>query len=339
MKLGTLHLKNNLILAPMQNVTTGPYRRFCRHFSDIGLVYVPMLYIKRIVKNPESIERELYKIEEESPIGIQLIGSEPIDFIEAIEYLESYKFNILDINAGCPSRRALKNNEGGYLVKDLKRLETILDVSLKYCSKPVSLKTRLGFEKRNKINELAALINNSDIEFVSVHARTVKSRFDDTTLDLNALKDLKNLITIPLVGNGNINDPQFAKYFFEYTNVDALMIGRESMGNPKIFSQISNYLTKGELNRFNNNLETMIHYLEIYEQIIDEFSEGLKLVSLEDYKLVELQRNAIWLTKNLKDSTDIRSELSKTKTLIQLKTFLDNVKKKRFQAKPQYGKT
>ena len=115
MKLGTLQLENRYILAPMLNVSTSPYRRFCRKFQKIGLVSVPMQYTKKIEKDPKSVERELIKIEEERPISIQLIGSVLKALKASIIHLESYNFDIIDINAGCPSQRAIKAKEGGYL--------------------------------------------------------------------------------------------------------------------------------------------------------------------------------------------------------------------------------
>ncbi len=328
MKLGTLNLENNLILAPLKNVTTAPYRRFCRHFQKVGLVCVPMLYSERLMNCPKSIEHELFKIEEESPISVQLIGSEPNALTKAIEYLESYKFDVLDINAGCPSKRAIHGKKGGYLLKDLKRLEELLQITIKYSSRPVSLKTRLGFEYSANINEIAKIANNSGIDFLIVHARSVMSRFENSGLNLDALKRLKEKIDIPLVGNGDIDNPTFAKYFLDYTGVDALMIGRGAMGNPELFHQIHEYITKGINISKKNNLDLMKEYLKIYEQFLDNFMEGIKLkYSLEQYKFTELKRNSIWLTKNIKNSTYIRRELSKTKNLKHLKIILNNIHK------------
>jgi tRNA-dihydrouridine synthase B len=110
MKIGIVQLKNNLLLAPMQNVTTAPYRRFLRKLNPIGLVYVPMIYTKRVEKSPKSILIDLYKIEEECPISIQLIGGDVISLKHSIDYLSSYNYDFLDINAGCPSKRAIKSS-------------------------------------------------------------------------------------------------------------------------------------------------------------------------------------------------------------------------------------
>ena len=326
MKLGSLHLKNNLILAPLLNVTTGSYRRFCRLFFDIGLVCVPMLYTKRLMNSPRSLEQELVKIEQERPISIQLIGSDIMALRKAIEYLESYKFDVIDINAGCPSRRAIQAKEGGYLLKDLPKLEKILQITLKYSSRPVSLKTRLGFHKSDKIGDIAKIVNNSNISFLTIHARTVESRFGNDTVNLDALKKIKELIRVPLIGNGDIINPEIAKYVLEYTKVDALMIGRGSIGNPKLFHQINEYLTK-EIKTFTqNNIDSLKNYVKIYEQVLDEYIEETKLnYPNEKYKFTELKRNAIWLTKNIKDSTFLRRELSNAKNLNQLRISLQNL--------------
>jgi tRNA-dihydrouridine synthase B len=147
MKLGSLELKNILMLAPMLEVTTGPYRRFCRQISgDVGLVCVPMLYTKRIEKKPSSVETDLHKIEGENPISVQLIGSDTESIKKSVLYLESYDFDIIDFNAGCPSRRAVRSREGGYLLNDLTNLANLVSIIIKFSSKPVSLKVRNGFQ-------------------------------------------------------------------------------------------------------------------------------------------------------------------------------------------------
>ncbi len=323
MKLGSLYLKNNLVLSPMMNITSAPYRTFCRHFFEIGLVVVPMLYTKRIVKSPKSIEHELLKIEHERPISVQLIGFDPNSLKKAIDYLDSYEFDALDLNAGCPSKRAIKSKEGGYLLKDLKQLEQLIDIGVKYSSRPVSLKTRLGFDHSDNIDELVKLINNSGLDFITIHARTVNSRFFESGLNLDALRKFKKMINKPVIGNGDINNPKFAKDFINYTNVDALMIGRGSIGYPEIFHHIYEYLTKGIEYSHDNSIKLMIEYSNLYEKYIDEFLNGIRLkYSHEDFKFVELKRNAIWFTKEIKDSTSIRRDLSNTKNLEQLKEVL-----------------
>ncbi|MGQ4875866.1 MAG: tRNA dihydrouridine synthase [Promethearchaeia archaeon] len=324
MKLGSLQLKNNLILAPLQNVTTAPFRRFCRYFHEIGLVYVPMLYIKRIEQNPKSVYQDLAKIEQERPIAVQIVGNDVLSLIKAIDMLESYEFDVLDFNAGCPSKRAIKGKYGGYLLKDIDMLKKLLCKAIKYSSRPVSLKTRIGFDKRVNINDFKILLNETGIEFATIHARTVKQRFTDSNLDLDFLKQIKDISNIPIIGNGNIIDGKSAKDFLEKTNVDALMIGRASMGNPEIFCEIYEFLSKGIINKPKKNKDLMEKYYKLYEFFIDEFLEGIEIsYNKNDYKLMELKRNAIWFSKGLEHSTEIRIKLSKAKNLKQLKDILN----------------
>jgi len=327
MKLGTLVLENNLILAPLQRVTTAPYRQFCRNFSKIGLVSVPMLYTKRLQNNPRTVLSDLYKIEKERPISVQLIGSDPIALRDSIDFLESYQFDVLDLNAGCPSKRAIKAKEGGYLLNDLKKLSSLIKIATKYSSHLVSLKVRIGFNNSDNINKLAKIVNKSSINFITIHGRTVKDGFDDAALNLKAVKKLKALLKIPVVGNGSINSPQSAKRFLDFTKVDAIMIGRETMGNPEIFHQINRYLKEGVELVINNNLIKMKKHIELYEHCINNYlDENAEFpYPIEKYKFMELKRNSIWLTKNIQNSTDIRIKISKAKTLDELRDIFKQI--------------
>ncbi len=324
MKLGTLVLENNLILAPMLQVSTAPFRRFCRKFGNIGLVCVPMLYTKRIETHSRSVLRYLHKIEEERPVSIQLIGSDLDALKSSIDFLESYRFDVLDINAGCPSRRAIKAKEGGYLLKNLDELETLLKTSVKYSSRPVSLKMRTGFKNTNNIERIAKIVNRSGIDFLTIHGRTVKGRYLDSKLDLNTIKKIKSLVKIPVVGNGNIDGGLTAEKFLEITNVDALMIGRASMGNPEIFHQINQYFSKGIEPKCENSFSEVRKYFKLYEECVDEFLDDTIDIpfSHEKFKLMELRRNAIWFTKNIQDAISLRTQISKIKNLEELRDLI-----------------
>lgn len=320
MKLGTLFLENNLILAPMLQVSTAPFRRFCRKFGNIGLVCVPMLYTKRIEKSPSTVLMDLHKIEDEKPISVQLIGSDLNALRSSIDFLESYKFDVLDINAGCPSKRAIKAQEGGYLLNDLEKLESLINVAVKHSSRPVSLKIRIGFNNSKKIDKIVSIINNSGIEFLTVHGRTVRDRFDDNALNLGAIRKIKSLLKIPVVGNGNIFNLKIARVFLEFTNVDALMIGRGSMGNPEIFNQINQYLREGVEQITESNTRKMKEHIKLYERCINDYLDDNFEIpySFEKYKFMELRRNLIWLSRRIQGSSDLRIKISKTKTLEEL---------------------
>ena len=315
--------RKNLFLAPLQNITTAPYRKFLRTFYDIHLVSVPMLYMKQIEANPKTVLEDLHDIESERPISIQLIGNDVDALRTSIDYLESYKYDVLDINAGCPSRRALKSHCGGYLIRDLELLKKLLEAAIKKASRPISLKTRIGFKNSENIREFASLVNDIGISFIIIHARTVLDKYDVRFLNLNAIKEFKNNLSIPLIGNGDIIDPISAKHFLEQTNVDGLMIGRATMGNPEIFSQIHDFLVNDKYKPFFNDKIKMKRYLEKYEVILDNYLNDINLTyHNNDFKLTELKRNAIWLTRDIENATHIRSKLSRTKNLDELKLIL-----------------
>ena len=324
MKLRSLTLKNNFLLAPLQNVTTGPFRRFIRHLNEVGLVSVPMLYTKRLAKNPQSLEDELFKIGEERPISVQLIGNDIDSLKKGIEFLDSYPFDILDLNAGCPSNRAIKGHYGGFLLKELPRLRSLVEVALKHSSRPVSLKVRTGFREVMDVDEFVKSVNDADLEFLTIHGRTVKQRFNDSTIDLDFIKQVKQSINIPLIGNGDIYDGPTAENFIQETGVDGLMIGRAAMGNPEIFTQIQKYFETKKPSISHKSKEKVREYLTIYESILEEYLVGISLkYSKGHYKFVELKRNAIWFTKNVPNSTVIRTALSKTKNLVDLRKTLN----------------
>jgi len=328
MKLGSIALKSHLILAPMQNVSSAPYRRFCRKVSDnVGLVIVPMLYTKRLEKNPSSVELDLYRIKEERPIGVQLIGSSIDALKKSIEFLECYEFDVLDLNAGCPSKRALQAKEGGYLMNDLGRLRQLIQIALKFSSRPVSLKIRTGFEKPVEIDEFISIIDNLGLEFITIHGRTVKEKFKDTKIDLDTIRKIKKNLSIPVIGNGEIVDHDSAKYFLESTSVDGLMIGRGSIGNPEIFNQVDNFLKNGTEISIENDIIKWQNHIKLYEDFIDGFLDENSPIKYqaEIFKFTELYRNSIWLTKNIKDSTSIRRRISKAKNLEQLKCIFKEV--------------
>ena len=327
MKLGTLSIDNNLLLAPMQEITTAPYRRFCRKFQKIGLVYVPMLYIKKIERSPNSFITDLYKIEEERPISIQLIGSDPDALKKTIIALESYKFDMLDINAGCPSKRAIRAKEGAFLLEDLDKLANLINIALKFSSRPVSLKIRIGVKEITDLDKLIRVVNKSALEFLIVHGRTVKNKFEKSQLDLDTIKSIKERLNIPVIGNGDIDNVSKAKKFLEYTDVDALMIGRGSIGNPEIFNQINYFLKKERYMPFKNDIYKMQKNIQLYEDCMNEFITNDLTISysIEDYKFKELKRNSIWLTKNIEDSTLLRKKISIAKNLRELKEILQEI--------------
>jgi tRNA-dihydrouridine synthase B len=285
-----------------------------------------MIYTKNIVKTPKSVEPHLYKIEKERPISIQLIGPDTESLKKSIDFLESYEYDILDINAGCPSRRAINGKEGGYLMKDFKQLDLLVQAAVKHSSKPISLKVRTGFGGPMIVEDFINIVNNSGLSFITIHARTVKNNYDKDSLDLDTVKEVKQKCSIPVVGNGDITDLHSARQCVNYTKVDALMIGRESMGNPEIFNQIHSYLRSNKELFIKNNLSLLKARVDRYEKVIENYLKDISHpYGNQEFKFAELKRNSIWLTKGIENSTDFRIQLSRTKTLQELKLVLSMI--------------
>ncbi len=340
MRLSSITLKNNLFLAPMLNVSTSPFRRFCRNYFDIGLVSIPMLYTKRIVKSPKTIQHILEFIKDENPISLQLISSKSEELKEAILYLNSYDFDVLDINAGCPSKRAIKAKEGGYLMKDLNTLSQLVDTAIKYSDKPVSIKMRNGFDNSLNIRSFSNMINDSALEYITIHARLIKDGFKRNTVNLDLIKAIKETTDVPIVGNGDISDATKAKEFMEETKVDGIMVGRHAMGNPEIFLNIDGYLRSGKLKNFTNDFKLFFRHTKDFKDILNEYLQKFKdsphiqfPFSIEDYKFQELKRNIIWLTKGLNKSTELRIAISNCKNLTHLYNVIYNLQNMNYPSK------
>ncbi|MHA1823475.1 MAG: tRNA-dihydrouridine synthase, partial [Promethearchaeota archaeon] len=159
------------------------------------------------------------------------------------------------------------------------------------------------------------------------HGRTVKDRFNDTKIDLDTIRKIKKNLSIPVIGNGDLVDQDSAKYFLEHTNVDGLMIGRGSIGNPEIFNQIDKFLKSDTELSIENDIIKWQNHIKLYEDCIDDFLDENSPIKYQKelFKFTELYRNSIWLTKNIKDSTSIRRRISKAKNLNQLKCIFKEV--------------
>lgn len=211
----------------------------------LGLVCNEMVSAKAICYNDEKTLKMLEMEDFEKPISMQIFGSEPESMGMAAKFVSNI-CDILDINMGCPAPKVVKNGDGSKLLTDLKLAEKIIKSVVKNSSKPVTLKIRKGWDKEHIVaEELAKIAENSGISAIIVHGRT-RNEFYSGVADWDIIKKVKQSVKIPVIGNGNIIDEESAKYMFEYTGVDGIMIGRGAIGNPWIFEQIKHYLKTGK---------------------------------------------------------------------------------------------
>ena len=320
LKIGNVELKNNLILAPMAGVTDLPFRMIVEKFEP-GLVCTEMVSAKALYYGDEKTKMLLNTNGEKKPISMQIFGSEPEVMGYAARYVSEIA-DILDINMGCPAPKVVKNGDGSKLLLDLNKVEEIIKAVVTNSKIPVTLKFRKGWDNEHIVAcEVAKIAEKSGVSAITIHGRT-RDEFYSGKADLEIIKQVKNSVTIPVIGNGDIIDEESAKYMFEYTGVDGIMIGRGAMGNPWIFKQIQYYLETGEKLQkptLNEKYEILKEHIEL---AIKEKGEKVAIN--------EMRKHIACYTRNLKDSSAFRNEMNhidnKDKLLQKIQEYFGSLK-------------
>lgn len=300
LKIGNIELKNNIILAPMAGVTDLPFRIIVEKFNP-GLVCTEMVSSKALFYGDEKTKQLLKTDGEKGPISMQIFGSDPETMGFAAKYVSEIA-DIVDINMGCPAPKVVKNGDGSRLLLDLKRVEEVIKAVVMNSKVPVTLKFRKGWNNENIVAcDVARIAEKNGVSAVTIHGRT-RDEFYSGKTDLDIIKKVKESVNIPVIGNGDIIDEESAKYMFEYTGVDAIMIGRGAMGNPWLFEQIQYFLKTGE----KMSKPTFLEKLKILKEHIelDILEKG------ETVALNEMRKHIACYTKNMKDSSSFRNEIN-----------------------------
>ena len=300
LKIGNVELENNIILAPMAGVTNLPFRTICKKFGP-GLVCTEMASSKAIFHNDQKTKRLFNTEGEKRPISFQIFGSDEETMGYAANYVSDFS-DILDINMGCPAPKVVKNGDGSRLLLDLEKARKIMESVIKNSKVPVTLKIRKGWDKDHIVAvEIAKIAEKVGISAITVHGRT-RTEFYSGKADWDIIRKVKENVSIPVIGNGDVIDEETALEMFEKTNVDGIMIGRGAFGNPWIFKKI-------------------IHFLETGEKLPEPAKEEKLAIMKEHIKLAiqekgeiavkELRKHIAWYTKNLKNSSEFRSSINK----------------------------
>lgn len=259
---------------------------------------------KAIFHNDQKTRRLLNTNGEKRPISMQIFGSDEETMGYAASYVSKIA-DIVDINMGCPAPKVVKNGDGSKLLLDLEKAKRIMEAVVKNSQVPVTLKCRKGWDKENiVVIELAKIAESVGISSITVHGRT-RSEFYSGQADWEIIKQVKQEVSIPVIGNGDIVDEETALKMFEETGVDGIMIGRASFGNPWIFQKIEHFLRTGQKLQNPTNEEK----LEVIKKHIN-----LAVQEKGEIAVKELRKHIAWYTKNLKNSSEFRNEINKIET-------------------------
>ena len=302
MNIGNVSLDNRVFLSPMAGVTDLPFRLICKQ-KGCGMLYTEMINAKALCYNDENTKKMTKIEDEEHPIAIQIFGSEPEYMGRAAEILNSHPNEILDINMGCPAPKVIKNGDGSALMKNPKLAEEVMRAVVENSTKPVTLKIRKGWDD-NSVNavEIAKIAEQAGISAVAIHGRT-RDQYYSGKADWDIIKEIKESISIPVIGNGDVFEIEDAINMLEKTNCDAIMIGRGAQGNPWIFNRINHYMQTGE-----------ILAKPTAEEKISTAIEHMKLAVAEHGEYVavrEMRKHIGWYIKGLKNSARYRDEINK----------------------------
>ena len=302
LKIGNVNLENNLILAPMAGVTDLPFRIICKKYGNPGLICNEMVSAKAICYEDEKTKAMLKKEEKERPISMQIFGNDP-EIMGKAASIVSEVSDILDINMGCPAPKVVTNGDGSKLLLNLELVGKITEEVVKNSKKPVTVKIRKGWDNEHIVAvEAAKIIEKAGANAIIVHGRT-RDEYYSGKADWNIIKKVKENVNIPVIGNGDIKTEEDAKRMFEETNVDGIMIGRASLGNPWIFRKISYYLLTGE------KQEDIT--LEERKKVINEHFKLLLEEKGEYVATREIRKHIAWYVKGLKNASVFRDEINR----------------------------
>ena len=312
LKIGSVELNNPFILAPMAGVCDLPFRLLCKE-KGAAMVCTEMVSAKAIYYNNKNTKELLTIDKNEGPVSLQLFGSEPKLMAEMAKRIEEIPFDILDFNMGCPVPKVVNNGEGSALMKNPVLAGHIIEAMVNAISKPVTVKIRAGFDAEH-INavEIAKIAENSGAAAITVHART-REQYYSGKADREIIRLVKEAVTIPVIGNGDIDCYESAKHMLEYTGCDGVAIGRGAEGNPWIFE---------ELNAKYAGLDYNKPSLAEVKEMIMRHARMLIDYKGEYIGIREMRKHAAWYTAGFKGASKLRGCLNEASSIESLEEII-----------------
>ncbi|MCI5873379.1 MAG: tRNA dihydrouridine synthase DusB [Clostridiales bacterium] len=316
LQIGNVTLPNNLILAPMAGVTDLPFRLLCKE-QGAGLLCMEMVSAKAILYKNRNTEELLTIDPRETPVSLQLFGSDPDIISEMAKQIEERPFDILDINMGCPVPKVVNNGDGSALMKNPVLAGKIIEKTARAIKKPVTVKIRKGFDDAH-INavEMAHIAQESGAAAIAVHGRT-REQFYSGKADWDIIRQVKEAVSIPVIGNGDIRTAEDVIAMERQTGCDGFMIARGAEGNPWIFKQILHYFETGEAlakPSFAEVTEMLLRHAKMQMEFKGEYT-GIR----------EIRKHAAWYTAGYRNSSKLRGRINEVETFEELQALFEEV--------------
>ncbi|MGN1342414.1 MAG: tRNA dihydrouridine synthase DusB [Bacilli bacterium] len=316
-KIGNIELENNVVLAPMAGVCNSAFRKIIKEMG-CSLVYAEMVSDKGLIYDSKKTKEMLYFEECERPIAQQIFGSDKDTFVEAAKMVyDIMKPDIIDINMGCPVPKvAIKSQAGAALLKSPEKIREIVSEVVKAVPVPVTVKIRSGWDS-NSINavEVAKICEEAGASAITVHGRT-RSQGYSGKVDLDIIKQVKENVSIPVIGNGDITSVESAKEMLHFTGCDAIMLGRGVLGNPWLIKEIITYLDTGEVTNkptYEEKIAMCFHHLDY-----------LMKIKCEKVAVLEMRSHIAWYIKGMPNAQFVKNQIFKAQTSNELKKILNN---------------
>ena len=314
LKIGNVLLENIYILGPMAGVTDLPFRLLCKE-QGAGLPCMEMVSAKAILYNNKNTESLLEIHPEETPVSLQLFGSDPKIVSEMAKRIEERPFSILDINMGCPVPKVVRNGEGSALMKDPKLVYELVHGVVRAIRKPVTVKIRKGFDEEHvNAMEIARIAEEAGAAAIAVHGRT-REQYYSGRADWEIIRQVKEAVRIPVIGNGDVTSGERAAALREQTGCDGVMIARGAQGNPWIFSELLAYEETGAFPPrpdIDELRSTMLRHARLQIEYKGNYL-GIR----------EMRKHVAWYTKGLRGAARLREQINKVESYEELEELLN----------------